>query len=318
MPMTALGRSDLRVSRLALGSWRTYERISRDQGVRVMRAAREAGINFLDDARYNDETGHAPLPTGYSEVVFGELFRASGWRRDEAVVSNKLWWEFWPDQSPAQELAGSLGRMGLDHIDLIYSEVPPDGVGLEDAVEMITGLIRAGTARAWGTLNWTPVQMERAWQIADREGVPGPVATQPPYSLVRREIVDDPAMRRVAADLGVAIVASYTLAGGILTGKYDEEPDAGRAAGMIGQPQWAAAVAAGRDLAALARHIGVAPGEPRDGVRAAGSLGDHGPVRGDASGADPRQPRGARASGAADAGRTRSPRRHRRRLRPVG
>ena len=259
MPMTALGRSDLRVSRLALGSWRTYERISRDQGVRVMRAAREAGINFLDDARYNDETGHAPLPTGYSEVVFGELFRASGWRRDEVVVSNKLWWEFWPDESPAQELAGSLGRMGLDHIDLIYSEVPPDGVGLEDAIDMITGLIRAGAARAWGTLNWTPAQMERAWQIADREGVPGPVATQPPYSLVRREIVDDPAMRRVAADLGVAIVASYTLAGGILTGKYDEEPGAGRAAGMIGQPQWAPAVAAGRDLAALARHIGVAP-----------------------------------------------------------
>jgi len=259
MPMTALGRSDLRVSRLALGSWRTYERISRDQGVRVMRAAREAGINFLDDARYNDETGHAPLPTGYSEVVFGELFRASGWRRDETVVSNKLWWEFWPDQSPAQELAGSLARMGLDHIDLIYSEVPPDGVGLEDAIDMITGLIRTGAARAWGTLNWTPDQMERAWQIADREGVPGPVATQPPYSLVRREIVDDPAMRRLAADRGVAIVASYTLAGGILTGKYDEEPGAGRAAGMIGQPQWAAAVAAGRDLAALARDIGVAP-----------------------------------------------------------
>ena len=259
MPMTALGRSDLRVSRLALGSWRTYERISRDQGVRVMRAAREAGINFLDDARYNDETGHAPLPTGYSEVVFGELFRASGWRRDEVVVSNKLWWEFWPDQSPAQELAGSLARMGLDHVDLIYSEVPPDGVGLEDAIDMVTGLIRTGAARAWGTLNWTPDQMERAWQIADREGVPGPVATQPPYSLVRREIVDDPAMRRLAADRGVAIVASYTLAGGILTGKYDEEPGAGRAAGMIGQPQWAPAVAAGRDLAALARHIGVAP-----------------------------------------------------------
>jgi len=259
MPMTALGRSDLRVSRLALGSWRTYERISRDQGVRVMHAAREAGINFLDDARYNDETGHAPLPTGYSEVVFGELFRASDWRRDEVVVSNKLWWEFWPDQSPAQELAGSLARMGLDHVDLIYSEVPPDGVGLEDAIDMITGLIRTGAARAWGTLNWTPDQLERAWQIADREGVPGPVATQPPYSLVRREIVDDPAMRRLAADRGVAIVASYTLAGGILTGKYDEEPGAGRAAGMIGQPQWAPAVAAGRDLAALARHIGADP-----------------------------------------------------------
>jgi L-glyceraldehyde 3-phosphate reductase len=57
----------------------------------------------------------------------------------------------------------------------------------------------------------------------------------------------------------VAIVASYTLAGGILTGKYDDDPGAGRAAGMLDQPQWAAAVAAGRELAALARHIGVAP-----------------------------------------------------------
>ena len=259
MPMTALGLSDLQVSRLALGSWRTYERISRDQGVRVMRAAREAGINFLDDARYNDETGHAPLPTGYSEVVFGELFRAAGWRRDEVVVSNKLWWEFWPDQTPAQELAGSLARMGLDHVDLIYSGALPDGVGVEDAVGMITGLIRAGAARAWGTFFWSPEQMERAWQIADREGVPGPVATQPPYSLVRREVVDDPAMRRLAADRGVAIVASYTLAGGILTGKYDKDPGAGRAAGMLDQPQWAAAVAAGRELATLARHIGVDP-----------------------------------------------------------
>ena len=259
MPMTALGPSDLRVSRLALGSWRTYERISRDQGVRVMRAAREAGINFLDDARYNDETGNAPLPTGYSEVVFGELFRATGWRRDEVVVSNKLWWEFWPDQSPAQELAGSLARMGLDHVDLIYSGALPDGVGVEDAVGMITGLIRAGAARVWGTFFWSPEQMERAWQIAEREGVPGPVATQPAYSLVSREFVDDPAMRRLAADRGVAIVASYTLAGGILTGKYDEDPGAGRAAGMIDQPQWASAVAAGRELAALAGDIGADP-----------------------------------------------------------
>jgi aryl-alcohol dehydrogenase-like predicted oxidoreductase len=149
--------------------------------------------------------------------------------------------------------------MGLDHIDLIYSEVPPDGVGLEDAIEMITGLIRAGAARAWGTLNWTPDQMERAWQVAEREGVSGPVATQPAYSLVRREIVDDPAMRRLAADRGVAIVASYTLAGGILTGKYDKDPGAGRAAGMLDQPQWVAAVAAGRELAALARDIGADP-----------------------------------------------------------
>jgi L-glyceraldehyde 3-phosphate reductase len=259
VPAVPLGHSGIEVSRLALGSWRTYERIGRDQGVRVMRAAREAGINFLDDARYNDETGHAPLPTGYSEVVFGELFRAAGWRRDEAVVSNKLWWEFWPDQTPAQELAGSLGRMGLDHVDLIYSEVPPDGVPLEDAVGMITGLIADGTARAWGTLNWTPEQMEEAFLIAGRSGVPGPTATQPPYSLVRREFVEDPAMQRLAADRGVAVVASYTLAGGVLTGKYDADPGAGRAAGELDEPRYARGVAAGRELAVLAGEIGTDP-----------------------------------------------------------
>ena len=198
VPLISLGSSGIQVSRLALGSWRTYERISRDQGIRVMQAAREAGINFLDDARYNDETGDAPMPTGYSEVVFGELFRAAGWRREDTIVSNKLWWEFWPDESPVEELAASLARMRLDYVDLIYAEVPPDGVGLEDAIGMITGLIRAGAARAWGTLNWTPEQMERAWQIADREGVPGPTATQPPYSLVRRDIVEDPASLAMA------------------------------------------------------------------------------------------------------------------------
>ena len=84
MDRRRLGSSELDVSRLALGSWRTFERIGRDRGLSVMRAAREHGINFLDDARYNDETGNAPIPTGYSEVLFGELFRAAGWDRGES------------------------------------------------------------------------------------------------------------------------------------------------------------------------------------------------------------------------------------------
>jgi aryl-alcohol dehydrogenase-like predicted oxidoreductase len=256
VPLVPLGGSGITVSRMALGSWRTYERMSRDQGVAVLRAAREAGITFLDDARYNDETGTAPIPTGYSEVVFGELFRAAGWPRAQAVVANKLWWEFWPRESPAQEVAGSLRRMQFDYLDLVYSEVPPDGVPLEEAVGLIAGLIRDGTVRAWGTLNWPPELMERAWQAAERAGVPGPAATQPPYSLVRREVVEDPAMQQLARSRPVAIVASYALAGGVLTGKYDENPAAGRAAGALDRPPVAAAAAAGRQLAGLARATG--------------------------------------------------------------
>jgi aryl-alcohol dehydrogenase-like predicted oxidoreductase len=96
MASRLLGRSGLAVSRLALGSWRTFERLTPDAGLEVMGAAREIGITFLDDARYDDETGNAPLKTGYSEVLFGELFRKAGWPRDETVIANKLWWEFWP------------------------------------------------------------------------------------------------------------------------------------------------------------------------------------------------------------------------------
>jgi aryl-alcohol dehydrogenase-like predicted oxidoreductase len=272
LPAVPLGGSGIEVSRLALGSWRTYDRISKEQGVLVMRAAMDAGITFLDDARYDDETGKAPISTGYSEVIFGELFRAAGWRRDQTVVSNKLWWEFWPQQSPAQELDSSLGRMGFDYVDLIYSEPPPAGpegvqggrpasAGLpfEDAIAMISSLIETGKARAWGTLNWPPELMEQAWQIADRSGLPGPVATQPPYSLIRREVVEDPAMVTLVADRHLAIVASYTLAGGLLTGKYARDKNAGRAAAMFDKPWVLDAAAAGSELAALGARLGRDP-----------------------------------------------------------
>jgi L-glyceraldehyde 3-phosphate reductase len=261
LPIVRLGGSDLQVSRMALGSWRTYERMSRDEGVAVLRAARGAGITFLDDARYNDETGRAPIPSGYSEVVFGELLRRSQWPRDEVVVSNKLWWEFWPEQTPAQELAGSLDRMGLGHIDLIYSETPPPDVPLEDVIAMITELIFTGRAHAWGTLNWPAELLEQACSIAASARVPGPCATQLPYSLVTRTVVESPSLEAVVARRDVAVVASYALAGGVLTGKYDLNADAGRAAGQLGERRYAPGVAAGRQLAALAAELGRDPAQ---------------------------------------------------------
>ena len=204
----------------SLGSWRTFERLSREQGLEIMRAARDVGITFLDDARYDDETGTAPIPTGYSEVIFGELFRAAGWRRDEVVVANKLWWEFWPDQGAAAELDGSLDRMGLDHVDLIYSMEPPPGLAVADLVAEVAGLISSGRARAWGIGNWRPAPLVEAVAAARELGVALPVAAQLPYSLLHPGWVADPAMDAVLADADIALVASFVLAGGVLTGKY--------------------------------------------------------------------------------------------------
>jgi aryl-alcohol dehydrogenase-like predicted oxidoreductase len=220
LPHRPLGSSGLNVSLFALGSWRTFERIPREQGLAVMQAARESGITFLDDARYNDETGQAPIPTGYSEVIFGELFRGAGWVRDEVVVANKLWWEFWPQQDAAAELEASLGRMGLDHIDLIYTMQPPDGLTIADLVEQVAALVSTGRARAWGIGNWPADELALAVQAARDLGVALPVAAQLPYSLVRPDWVEDPAMEAVLADADIGLVASYVLAGGTLTGKY--------------------------------------------------------------------------------------------------
>jgi aryl-alcohol dehydrogenase-like predicted oxidoreductase len=259
MDTRPLGHSDLAVSPLALGSWRTFERIGPERGLAVMKAAREAGITFLDDARYNDETGTAPIPTGYSEVLFGELFRAAGWRRDDTVVTNKLWWEFWPEQSAAAELDGSLQRMGFEHIDVIYANPPPEGLGLQEVVASVTGLVASGKARAWAVVNWPGAQLLALAAEVDRQGASQPCAVQLPYSLVRRDWVEGEDMGRALGACGAPVVASYALAGGLLTGKYDTDPAAGRAAGTLDQPANVAAMAAARRLAELARTLDTAP-----------------------------------------------------------
>ena len=255
MGLRPLGASGMAVSPLSLGSWRTLERVSAETGVAIMRAAREEGISFFDDARYDDETGTAPIRTGYSEVVFGELFRGAGIRRDDVVVANKLWWEFWPGQSAAAELDASLERMGFDYVDLIYANPPPQDLPVAELAGAVGELVASGRARAWGLVNWTAEQAGQAVQAAAELGVVAPCAVQLPYSLVRRSWVEDPAMTRVLESAGAGVIASFCLAGGVLTGKYRSGPAAGRAAGTLSDPRVAAAVAAAEELAGLASRL---------------------------------------------------------------
>jgi aryl-alcohol dehydrogenase-like predicted oxidoreductase len=258
MDRTPLGMSVLEVSRLSLGSWRTFERIPREDALAVMLAAREGGFNFLDDARYNDETGTAPIPTGYSEMLFGELFRAAGWDRDDTVVSNKLWWEFWPQQSAAAELDGSLARMGFDYVDLIYANPPPEGLPVAHMVATVAELIESGKARTWGIVNWQPGPFVEAVQAAHEQGAPAPCAVQLPYSLARRDWVESDAMTAALSASGAGVVASFVMAGGLLTGKYDAG-HTGRAAAEIDDPRFAAAREQGGRLRALADEVGSSP-----------------------------------------------------------
>jgi aryl-alcohol dehydrogenase-like predicted oxidoreductase len=162
----------MQVSVLSLGSWRTYDRLPVEAGVAIMRAARDEGINFFDDARYDDETGKA---------------------------------------------------------------------------------------RAWGLVNWPADPAGVAVRAAPALGVAPPCAIQLPYSLVRRSWLEDATMTGVFEVSGAAGIASFSLAGGVLSGKYLSGPAAGRAAGTLEEARIAPAVVAAGELAVLAGRLDTTP-----------------------------------------------------------
>jgi L-glyceraldehyde 3-phosphate reductase len=213
---------------MCLGSWLTFERLERPVAASVMAAAIEAGVDFLDDARYDDHTGQAPLKTGWSEVLFGDLFRTGGWSRDRFTMADKLWFEFWPEESIPEELDGSLGRLGMDYLDLVYCAPPPDSLSLPQLVGELSELIEQGKLRAWGILNWPPAQLGEAHRLATSSGLVPPCAAQLPHNLIDRGFVEGPSAAAVLADTGVAVVASHCLAGGLLSGKYSQPGTRGR------------------------------------------------------------------------------------------
>jgi aryl-alcohol dehydrogenase-like predicted oxidoreductase len=258
MERRQLGDSGLDVPLFALGSWRTWERIPREQAAEVMAHARSRGVDFLEVARYNDESGSAPMASGYSEVVFGEAFRASGWPRDEVIIGEKLWWEFWP-QTPLEELEASLERTGLDHVDYLESDPPPADVPMEDVVGMIGELIAAGRARAWGIVNWPAERVAEAGRVARANGLPAPSSAQLPYSLAHRDWVEGPEMSEALDLCGASVMASYVLVGGILSGKYATPGATGRMAGQLDDPRVADAVAAVPALLELAARLDEPP-----------------------------------------------------------
>jgi aryl-alcohol dehydrogenase-like predicted oxidoreductase len=253
------------VSALSLGSWMTLEYLPKETGIAILTTARASGVDFFDDARYDDHSGTAPMKTGYSEVVFGEIFRAAGLKRDEVVVANKLWWEFWPRESAMAEVDGSLKRMGFDYLDLIYANPPPDSLRIPQLVGAVGELISSGKVRAWGVVNWPAHLIAEAVEVAATAGAPIPCAAQLPYSLVRRSPVEDGDMAEVLRGSGIPVVASAVLAGGALTGKYasnestSTETRAGRVSNRLEDPVLRPALEAGEHLGTLAERVGAAP-----------------------------------------------------------
>ena len=174
------------------------------------------------------------------------------------TIATKLWWEFWPGQTAEQELEASLERTGLERFDFVYSDPPPPELPMADVVGAVAELVSSGRVRAWGIVNWPAERVAEAGRVARELGVAPPCAAQLPYSLVARDWVESPEMTEALLACGAKVVASYVLAGGILSGKYATGAG-GRMAGEVDAPRWEGAVRAARELAALAAEVGTTP-----------------------------------------------------------
>ena len=226
-----LGRSGLKVSELSFGSWVTYgNQLGADSARECMAAAFDAGVNFFDNAEI--------YAKGESETLMGEAIRRLGWRRSAFVVSTKFYWGLHdgPNEKNTlnrkylmQAIDGSLARLGLDHVDLVFCHRPDPDTPIEETVFAMHDMVARGKALYWGTSEWPAADIAQAWHIADRHGLHKPVMEQPQYNLLHRDRVEKD-YARLYADIGLGTTVWSPLASGFSPASTTTASRRGRAA----------------------------------------------------------------------------------------
>jgi voltage-dependent potassium channel beta subunit len=227
MQYRRLGRSGLQLSELSLGSWVTYHnQVDTGAAKEMLAAAFDAGVNFFDNAEV--------YASGESERVMGEAIRALRWPRLNYVISTKLFWGL-DDGSASQvnrrntlnrkyllhAIDGSLQRLGLDFVDLVYCHRPDPLTPIEETVWAMSDMITRGKALYWGTSEWSAAEIRAAWDVADKHHLHKPVVEQPQYHLFHRKRVEQE-YARLYEDIGLGLTTWSPLASGLLTGKYKD------------------------------------------------------------------------------------------------
>ena len=235
MPYRRLGRSGLKVSLLSLGSWVTFgTQFGEDLAVRCLETAREAGVNFFDNAE--------AYAGGESELIMGKAIKTLGWQRYEFVISSKFFWGIHdaPNMKHTlnrkylvQAVDGSLDRLGLDFIDLIFCHRSDPETPIEETVWAMSEIVSSGKALYWGTSEWAADEIVAAIEIAERHHLHKPVMEQPEYNLLARKRVEQE-YARVIADYGIGLTTWSPLASGLLTGKYRDGIPAGSRGALPG------------------------------------------------------------------------------------
>ena len=218
--MSRIGHSELDVFPLALGGNVFGWTADRDESFAVLDAFRAGGGDFIDTA--DSYSAWVPGHTGgESETIIGEWLASRGVASD-VVVATKV--SQHPDfrglsASTVRAAAeASLGRLGVDAIDLYYAHFDDENTPLEETVAAFGALVSDGLVRYTAVSNYSADRIREWVRIARELGVAEPVAVQPHYNLVHREIEAD--VIPLAVEHGLGVVPYFALAKGFLTGKY--------------------------------------------------------------------------------------------------
>ncbi len=216
-----LGRAGLKVSELSFGSWVTYgNQLDSNAARECMAAAWDAGVNFFDNAEI--------YAAGKSEEIMGEVLKKLAWPRLKYVVSTKFFWGIsdGPNEKNtlnrkylSQAIDGSLKRLQLDFVDIVYCHRSDPNTPIEETVWAMHDMIRQGKALYWGTSEWGAGEIMAAWQVAERHHLHKPVVEQPQYNLFHRKRVESE-YRVLYQEIGLGLTTWSPLASGLLTGKY--------------------------------------------------------------------------------------------------
>lgn len=216
-----LGKAGIRVSALSLGAWVTYGgQVGEDTAAQCMQVAYDAGVNFFDNAE--------AYARGNAEVVMGNVLKKMGWKRENYLVSTKIYWGGNVVNNTGlnykhiiEGVNNSLKRLQLEYVDFLFCHRPDPHTPIEETVRAMDQVIRQGKAFYWGTSEWSAADIMRADGLARQYNLRPPSMEQPQYNMLERErfeIEYAPLYR----DLGYGTTIWSPLASGILTGKYNQ------------------------------------------------------------------------------------------------